>query len=497
MAYLGKDVVGIMSYSRAKDTMTGDGSTTTLTLSRDPGTQNNVEIYMDGVLQTPGVEYTLAGKVITFTTAPETGLNVVALSGTETEIMEPADNSVVASHLVGGLSLTDAKIAGLSSSKLSGALPALDGSALTNMSGGINVKSASDPATDTNHANGVGATWVNTTSGEMFVCTDATTDANVWTNVGSGSGNVAPYYNSAGGTVAGFAVGGYAEPASTGTLTAIDKYAFASGSSDAVDHGDLASRRSSNAGTWSATHGYSSGGYVGSSLPKNQTVDKFAFAGTNVTSTNIGNLSSANMMAAGCSSETSGYHCGCYHGSGSFDNGIDRINFGSDSVSHDVGSLNSHANVEQLQGNHSTTHGYIVGGDSSDKIDSFSFASEGQTSLVGTLTMTRSGHASQNTEMYGYSAGGQTWTGGWATIGAIEKFSFGSSVTSTARSNDLTVVQRNNRGFTSTSHGYSYGGLSSGSGEDRIEKFSTASDTATEDISNLSFGKNTGSSAQN
>ena len=103
MAYLGKDVVGIMSYSRAKDTMTGDGSTTTLTLSRDPGTQNNVEIYMDGVLQTPGVEYTLSGKVVTFTTAPETGLNVVALSGTETEIMEPADNSVVASHLVGGL----------------------------------------------------------------------------------------------------------------------------------------------------------------------------------------------------------------------------------------------------------------------------------------------------------------------------------------------------------------------------------------------------------
>ena len=77
MAYLGKDVVGIMSYSRAKDTMTGDGSTTTLTLSRDPGTQNNVEIYMDGVLQTPGVEYTLSGNVVTFTTAPETGLNVV------------------------------------------------------------------------------------------------------------------------------------------------------------------------------------------------------------------------------------------------------------------------------------------------------------------------------------------------------------------------------------------------------------------------------------
>ena len=39
-------------------------------------------------------------------------------------------------------------------------------------------KSASDPAIDTNGA--VGDQWVNTTSGEMFVCIDATIDANIW-----------------------------------------------------------------------------------------------------------------------------------------------------------------------------------------------------------------------------------------------------------------------------------------------------------------------------
>ena len=36
MAYLGKDVIGILSHNKVMDTMTGDGSDTTLTLSRTP-----------------------------------------------------------------------------------------------------------------------------------------------------------------------------------------------------------------------------------------------------------------------------------------------------------------------------------------------------------------------------------------------------------------------------------------------------------------------------
>ena len=379
----------------------------------------------------------------------------------------------------------------LSASKLTDALPALDGSALTNV-GDIVINSAVDPAEDTNPTSGIGTLWVNTTSGEVYSCTDATTDANVWTNVGVGSSdNIAPY----GASVAGYLVGGWAEPPSTGTLTAIDKYAFASGSSNAVDHGDLVTRRSANTGNWSATHGYSSGGYLGSSQPKVQTVDKFAFAGSNVTATSIGNLNSAGMFGAGCSSETDGYHCGSYLGSGSYDNGIDKIVFSSDSVSHNVGSLNSHANVENINENYSTTDGYVVGGDGNNKIDSFSFASEGQTSLVGTLTQNRGQCSSQNTMTHGYSAGGYNTSNG-STLSSIEKFAFGSSVTSTARSNDLTAARRQNGGFTSTSHGYSCGGTDGG-GDDTIERFSTASDTATEDISNLSFGKMQMSTAQN
>ena len=40
------------------------------------------------------------------------------------------------------------------------------------------IVSASDPATDTNPDN-TGHYWINKTSGECYICTDATTDENI------------------------------------------------------------------------------------------------------------------------------------------------------------------------------------------------------------------------------------------------------------------------------------------------------------------------------
>ena len=57
---------------------------------------------------------------------------------------------------------------------------------------GTITKSASDPVVDTNPRWGVGTVWLNTTTGEMFVCTDATTDANVWSNSGEGTDDIIP-----------------------------------------------------------------------------------------------------------------------------------------------------------------------------------------------------------------------------------------------------------------------------------------------------------------
>jgi hypothetical protein len=115
-------------------------------------------------------------------------------------------------------------------------LPAVSGVALTGIVS--STKSASDPTISTNPSGGVGTVWQNTTSGNMFICTDATAGENVWTNIGAGSGNVVPYDGQ--GTQYGYACGGY--NGKNGPTShygyAIEKYSLTS-DGNATDVGDM------------------------------------------------------------------------------------------------------------------------------------------------------------------------------------------------------------------------------------------------------------------
>ena len=218
MAYIGKGLVGVLSENKAVDTMSNpNGVLTTMTLSRTPGSVNNVEVYIDGIFQTPGDEFTLAGDVLTFTTAPATNAVVIAVVGNDSTIANVDNNTITGTMFPDG-SVTDSKISDIVSTKISGTLPALDGSSLTNLTAG-NLegtlpaldgspltgvqgfrKNASDPLVNSN--GNQGDVWVNTASGEVYVLTDATTNANVWTNVGSGTGNIpVPVSLASGGTL--------------------------------------------------------------------------------------------------------------------------------------------------------------------------------------------------------------------------------------------------------------------------------------------------------
>lgn len=89
--------------------------------------------------------------------------------------------------------ITDDNIASISSTKLMGPLPALDGSALTGLAPSDNVlNNSTDPVITTNPANGVGTLWINNITGNIFICTDATTDENVWDSIGNDTSDVAP-----------------------------------------------------------------------------------------------------------------------------------------------------------------------------------------------------------------------------------------------------------------------------------------------------------------
>jgi hypothetical protein len=63
----------------AVDTMTGDNSDTTLTLSVTPSNENHVNVYFNGVYQEKST-WSLSGTTVTFSTAPPTGVTVEAVS---------------------------------------------------------------------------------------------------------------------------------------------------------------------------------------------------------------------------------------------------------------------------------------------------------------------------------------------------------------------------------------------------------------------------------
>ena len=66
-------------------TMTGDGSDTTLTLNVDPVTENNVQVYIDGVYQNKDT-FSVSGTTLTFSEAPPNGSNVEAMTMTQTSV---------------------------------------------------------------------------------------------------------------------------------------------------------------------------------------------------------------------------------------------------------------------------------------------------------------------------------------------------------------------------------------------------------------------------
>lgn len=67
--------------SITKDSFTGDGSTTTYTLSVTPPSENSIFVFVGNVFQNPGVAFTLSGADITFSSAPPLSHTIVVLHG--------------------------------------------------------------------------------------------------------------------------------------------------------------------------------------------------------------------------------------------------------------------------------------------------------------------------------------------------------------------------------------------------------------------------------
>ena len=351
-------------------------------------------------------------------------------------------------------------------------LPALDGSLLTNVSS--STKSASDPTISTNPSGGVGTEWHNKTTGQMYICTDATAGANIWTNVGAGSGDVVPYLFQ--GTAFGYSAGGYATPS---MINNICKFSFTA-DANATDVGDLSGLRSGPSASHSSTYGYVMGGYVG---PETNIIEKVSFS-TDGNMVDVGDLLTNSNHGVGCSSSTYGYHVGGFNGS-AYTNVIQKLSWSAEGNSSDVAALL--AVLGRQDNSSSTTHGYTAGGRNGNPVNTiqkFPFATDSNSTDVGDLlAATKEGCGGVNSSTHGYHC--QGYLTGTTMQDRIEKYTFASDANSTDVGN-ATSVAILSTGSSSTTYGYLSGGDPSGySPRNIIEKFSFTTDGNATDIADL------------
>ena len=99
MAYIGNQVSSVPFII---DTFSGTGSATTFgQLTRAPAGVASIAVFVAGVYKTPGVDYTLNGDYIIFTSAPASGTNNIVIhhmgNGSATQV--PSDGSVTGTKL--------------------------------------------------------------------------------------------------------------------------------------------------------------------------------------------------------------------------------------------------------------------------------------------------------------------------------------------------------------------------------------------------------------
>jgi len=362
-------------------------------------------------------------------------------------------------------------------------LPAVDGSLLTNIPSPFTAN-ASDPTISTNPSGGVGTLWKNTTSGEIYCCTDATAGANVWKNVGGGIADIdwngwGYYY--------GYSTGGHGAP---GNVNIIDKHSFASDSS-AMDVGDLLAGNNANTGTQDATHGYILGGNEG---PVVNRIQRFSFA-TGGNTSSVGTLTIARGIHAGASSTTHGYAAGGDSAAtapvNSGINVIEKVAFSASTSGSDVGDISG--NRTSVSGCMSETHGYIRGGriggpgaTNYNIIERWPFASDTNATDVGDMVAlgTNCGFNGQNSKTHGYITGGE----GTGNANRLQKHAFASSANAT-EIGSLATPALPGAGQSSSTNGYVCGSGDSAPATGHILKFSFVSDGNGTDIGDLTVAR--------
>jgi hypothetical protein len=377
-------------------------------------------------------------------------------------------------------------------------IPAVDGSLLT----GLGASSgSSDPTISTNPSGGVGTKFINTTDGEIFICTDATAGENVWTNVGAGTGNVQPYVYQ--GSSYGYCVSGYHYP--PGGWNNIDRYSFTS-DGNAVDVGDLTVTGATGIyqGFWNASGASSSTyGYVlGNFFPaQGDSIEKFQLVAT-ADGVDIGDLTQACSEAVSCSTGSYAYVLGgMLPNDGAGITTIQSLAYASEAKADTTADLAGVSGYyTRATGGQNTTHGFKLGGaiggpaSGTTVIEIWQMATTNNSADHGDLTGNIREACGTSSLTHAYTAGGSTQTAA-AKIDRIEKVQMASSANSTDIANML-VSKVGWSASSSTTHGYTHGHLTSSAGSTDINKFSHVSDANATDVGDLTTARSMATGAQ-
>jgi hypothetical protein len=244
------------------------------------------------------------------------------------------------------------------------------------------------------------------------------------------------------------------------------------------------------AGTFQGSvSGYVSGGAPGYTAPSS-TIHKFPFA-SNSNATTAGNLTTGKYRAGsvGQSSSVSGYTTGSAPNGPTFrSNTIEKFPFATDGNGTDVGDLT--IVVARISGQSSRTSGYSSGGTvpspgayQTNVINKFPFAADTNATDIGNLIAGKYGSAGQSSTTNGYVSGGGTSPGG--AVNTIDKFPFATDTNATDVG-DLSQSRGFTSGQSSTTNGYSSGGGPTSGVLNTIDKFPFSSDTNATDIGDLS-----------
>jgi len=359
----------------------------------------------------------------------------------------------------------------------SGNMPVIAAGAMTGVESAT--KSASDPAPSTNPATGLGTKWINTTSGEIFVCTDATAGSNVWTSSGGKSGNVQPY--SYPGTSYGYTMGGYTP--GPGFINVIERISFTT-DGNATDVGDMAATMGTYgihaaAGAASATYGYTLGGQT----PQYDTKEKFQMVAS-ADSVDVGNLVQGGCEHKACHTQDYAVSFAGHKNTGTKFDMLEKTLFASDATSDSGYDLR--LTCAEGGSNSSLTHGYRTQGLTYGRaIDKFSFALNADSTNVADCPTSRTRNANSSSETHGYSAGGNVSV-------TIEKFLFATETTS-GDVGDLNLAVDYNSACSSATNGYMMrGGVAYAGGHqstNMIQKWSHVTDANSTDIGDMTVSR--------